>query len=349
MSSEVNDIYMDELQAQAVTADIGPVVIEGAPGSGKTTALIMRALILMKDSVPEESIFLLTPGDGRQAMAVKAAIANDVLRLTNIIPLEQVSRLRVSSYRDLAISWLRRFGPEVLVIPKDFRVWSRKPALWAAYRLTLKGESDGHTLASEVPDVMRWYRFRRSSLPEIAVPDVPSHWHEFLQMYEEEKHLRGVLDQDDVIPKAIEVMEKSPSLVESWRDVVKPHFLADNFHNMTPIEYRFLQTITGRNASVMVAGDCNQSLGSWWGAAPGLIDQFKIDNSRVQCFTLYLNHRFREELFEIAFHMAGQEPLAPLPEQSAWIEGRTIIKRARLFEIEGEPEAMDDIVTRMLR
>lgn len=268
MSSEVNDIYMDELQAQAVTAHIGPVVIviEGAPGSGKTTALIMRALILMKDSVPEESIFLLTPGDGRQAMAVKTAIANDVPRITNAIPHEHVSRLRVSSYRGLAISWLRRFGPEVLGIPRDFRVWSRKQALWAAYRITVKDDSDGHTLASEVPDVMRWYRLRRSSLPEIAISGVPSHWNEFLQLYEEEKCRRGVLDQDDVLVKAMEVMEKSPSLVESWRNSVKPHFLADNFHNLTQVEYCLLETIAGINSSVMVAGDRNQSVGSWWSA-----------------------------------------------------------------------------------
>ena len=99
----------------------------------------------------------------------------------------------------------------------------------------------------------------------------------------------------------------------------------------------------------MVAGDYNQSVGSWWGVVPGLIEQFKRDNARVQSFTLYLNHRFGEALFEIVFRLAGQEPLAPLPDQSVWIEGRTTIKRVRLFEVEGEPEAMDGVLSRMLR
>ena len=349
MTSQGNDIELDDLQSKAVTAHLGPVAVEGAPGSGKTTALITRALVLMKDGVPPESLFFLTPGDGRQALAVKTAISNDVPRLTDTIPHERISRLKISSYRGLAISWLRRFGPEVLGIPKDFGVWSRRRASLAAYGMILENGSDWPISASEVPDVMRWHRFRRSSLPEIAVAGAPSHWHEFLQMYEEEKRRRGVLDQDDVIAKAIEVMEKGPGLIDSWRDSMKPHFLADNFHNMTPVEYRFLQTITGRNASVMVAGDRNQSVGSWWGADPGLIDQFKRDNSRVQCFTLYLNHRFSEALFEIVFRLARREPLRPLPEQSAWIEGRTMIKRARLLEMEGEPEAMDGILSRMLR
>ena len=118
---------------------------------------------------------------------------------------------------------------------------------------------------------------------------------------------------------------------------------------MTQAEYRLLQTVAGRNASIVVAGDYNQSVGSWWGADPSLIDQFKRDNSTAHSFTLYMNHRFSEALFEIVFRLAGQEPLAPLPDQAAWIEGRTVIKRACLFDKEGEPEAMDDIVTRMLR
>ena len=349
MTSQGNDIELDDLQSKAVTAHFGPVAIEGAPGSGKTTALITRALVLMKDGVPPESLFFLTPGDGRQALAVKTAISNDVPRLTDTIPHEHISRLRVSSYRGLAISWLRRFGPEVLGISKDFRVSSRKQALLAAYGMIVGNGSDWHISASEVPDLMRWHRFRRSSLPEIAVPGVPSHWHEFIQMYEEEKRHRGVLDQDDVLVKAIEVMEKSPGLIDSWRDSMKPHFLADNFHNMTPVEYRLLQTIAGVNSSVMVAGDCNQSVGSWWGADPGLIEQFKRDNSKTQSFILFLNHRFNGPLFEIAFRLAGQEPLTPLPEQSAWIEGRTMIKRDHQFEVEGEPEAMDHMLCRMLR
>ncbi len=185
MSSQGNDIYdihIDELQKKAVTADIGPVVIEGSPGSGKTTALITRALILVMDSVSAESIFFLTPGDGRQAMAVKTAISSDVPRITNAIPYEHISRLKVSSYRGLAISWLRRFGPEVSGIPGDFPIWSRRQALNIAHWIALKGGGDQHIDLNEIPDAMRWYRFRRSSLPEIAVAGVPSHWHEFLQM-----------------------------------------------------------------------------------------------------------------------------------------------------------------------
>ena len=112
---------------------------------------------------------------------------------------------------------------------------------------------------------MRWNRFRRSRLPENIVPDVPSHWHEFVQHYhyEEVKRRQGVLDQDDVIPKTLEVMQEGPELLERWRDRVRPHILADNFHILTPVEYRLLQIVAGRNGSVVAAGDRNQSIGSW--------------------------------------------------------------------------------------
>ena len=39
-------IRLDELQWKAAGGKVGPIVIEGGPGSGKTTALMTRALLL---------------------------------------------------------------------------------------------------------------------------------------------------------------------------------------------------------------------------------------------------------------------------------------------------------------
>ena len=78
------------------------------------------------------------------------------------------------------------------------------------------------------------------------------------------------------------------------------------------------------------------------------MEQFKRDNPTVQAFHLYGNHRLNEPLFEITFHLARQKPLAPLHEQTASIEGRTIIRAARLIKFEGKLESMDEMVARIL-
>ena len=258
-------IRLDELQWKAAGAKVGPIVIEGGPGSGKTTALMTRALLLMQNKVPERSILFLTPGDDRQAETLKTAVLRDLPRLTQAMPPERTALLHHYSYRTLAISWVRRFGPEVLGIPKDMAVWNRTQARVTTYRLAENSNLDRNPASYELRDVMRWNRFRRSRLTENIVPDVPSHWHEFVQHYhyEEVKRRQGVLDQDDVIPKALEVMQEGPELLERWRDRVRPHILADNFHILTPVEYRLLQIVAGRNGSVVAAGDRNQSIGSW--------------------------------------------------------------------------------------
>ena len=56
MTSQDN-LRLDTDQLEAARVEVGPVLVEGAPGSGKTTVLITRAVLLLRNNVPPKSIF----------------------------------------------------------------------------------------------------------------------------------------------------------------------------------------------------------------------------------------------------------------------------------------------------
>ena len=347
MTSQDN-LRLDTDQLEAARVEVGPVLVEGAPGSGKTTVLITRAVLLLRNNVPPKSIFFLTPNN-RQALEIEQTFTGEVQRLTKKISAETADAVQKATPQAFAISYLRRFGAGTQGVPSDFTLWSRRKTAEVIGLFATAGNHGLGVSASDIPDVIRWQRFRQSRLPEIAVHGIPSHWQEVMQLYEQEKRRENALDEGDVIPKAIEAMRLNPEQLQDWRDKVMPHFLVDGFQNLTQSEYSLLQMAAGRDGSIMAAADRNQCVGSWWGADSSLPDRFIRDNPKAKRFTLQVTYGASQALHEVACHLARQGALAPIRDQPTRTAGRQRGAKPRMLQFHSTVESMDADISQYLK
>ncbi|HEY6624205.1 MAG TPA: ATP-dependent helicase [Acidimicrobiales bacterium] len=88
--------------------------------------------------------------------------------------------------------------------------------------------------------------------------------------YEETLRRRGVIDLDDVLLRAHDLIEQDPGFADAvrWR---YRHLSVDEFQDVNPAQYRLVRTILGDRTDLFVVGDPNQAIYGWNGADPTLI------------------------------------------------------------------------------
>ena len=88
--------------------------------------------------------------------------------------------------------------------------------------------------------------------------------------YEETLRRRGVIDLDDVLLRAHDLIERDAGFADAvrWR---YRHLSVDEFQDVNPAQYRLVRTILGDRTDLFVVGDPNQAIYGWNGADPTLL------------------------------------------------------------------------------
>ena len=299
MADSNDHIPLDPAQHAAASAPVGPVLVEGGPGTGKGVALHARAAFLLKAGVSPRSIIHLNL-NLRGALAVRSTFPEQLGRIAEGVSREVAASVRITTIQLLADSWLRRFGPEKAGIRNDFTVWDRRRSEEVVRELVKRGAYRLRIFDEDVPDILRWHRLRCSRMQEMDIQGVPALWPEIIQLYDEEKLRQNALDGEDLLLHAIRLMQSSRDGLTARREGIGPHLLVDGFQNLTQAEYRLLQLIAGLNGSITAAADGNQRVGSWRGADGGALEHFSNNHPGCQHFHLLTDHRFTPALHAFA-------------------------------------------------
>ena len=342
-------LMLDRAQHDAVTAPQGPVLVEGGPGTGKSFVLTVRLARLLAAGAEPKSIFRLTP-DRRQVPEIRRTLHAELSRVKKNVPSEGSEAVQVASIQGLAEPWLRHLGPGAIGIPREFAVWSPQRSEETIRQLLSSSGLNARIFVGDIPDILRWHRHIRSK-QQPDVPGIPSLWHEVIDLYEKEKGRQNALDHEDLTVLVIRALEARPDTVRSWRERIRPHFLVDDFQNLTGVQYRFLQILAGANGSVVAAGDRNQCVGTSWGADAGLMKQFLEDNPSCTHIRLPINHRANEALHDFAIHLARSYGMEPLPKSTGQGNASSIERRGTkpiLFVFPGSQAEMHHLVANQI-
>ena len=341
---------LDGDQLEVARARPGPVLVTGGPGTGKTAALIGRVAALMNSGISGESIFFMSTSPWRVA-DLRRELPGRLEPLAPRLPAERLRTVQACTLEDFSASWLRAHGAAVLGIPTDFRVWDPRQALRVAINLA---GPEGHRVGlsdREVRSILRFHWAQQSGLLVSQAAGAPAPWQEVLNFYQEEKRRENALDWYDLVPLAVQSMEQDPGHLEQWRQARSRHWLVDDFQNATPAGHRLLRLTAGPDASITVAADGNQCIGSWRGADSGLIDRFRRERPNLQTFRLSINHRGTARLAELAVRLSQEGSLDTLADE----EGNSIYRRTPvegekpiLLPFPGEPEGMRAFVAMLL-
>ncbi|MEO8251954.1 MAG: ATP-dependent helicase [Chloroflexota bacterium] len=236
---------LDPEQRAAATLPDGPAQVIAPAGSGKTTTLIARLGVLLTRGVAAERIAVVT-FNREAAGELSARIASRLGPL-----LSGASAVEVRTLHALARQVLLDAGDPVRLLA------DRLPLLRAARRRVLAGRGPDDP---PIPDaaaldtiLSAWKVERRRPPVEAAAP---------LAVFAGLLASRGALDFDDLVVRAVDLLERDRALRGRWQARFS-HLAVDEFQDVDAAQLRLVQILAEPEQNLFVVGDDDQTIYAW--------------------------------------------------------------------------------------
>src|SRR5436305_2818144 len=281
-------------QREAVAFGEGPLLILAGAGSGKTRVLTHRIAYLL---------------------ATRAAHANEVLAITftNKAAGEMRERVELLVGGRVRAMWVMTFHAacaRMLRAHADRRGYSRQFTIYdqADARRLVKRCLDelgidpkrftpgsAHSQISDAKNKLRdadAYGQMVGSFFEQTVADV-------FRSYERELHRMNAMDFDDLLVRAVNVLELFPEVQDRYATGFR-HVLVDEYQDTNHAQYRWLQLLASEHRNLAVVGDPDQSVYGFRGADIRNILEFEDDFPDAHVVRLEQNYRSTQTILDAA-------------------------------------------------
>jgi superfamily I DNA/RNA helicase/DNA polymerase III epsilon subunit-like protein len=272
-------------QRRAIESPLGPVLVLAGPGAGKTYCLICRIQHLIQR-------FDLEP---RRILAVT---------FTNMAAEEIASRLHESSgpgrervtrgtLHALCFKILRDFAARC-GLRSGFGIADQDYQLSLLKRLRVPEKRRAELLSR-----FGLYRLQGRPLGERAL--------ELLARYQERLRAHNLVDFDDLVVLTERLLRTDPAAAAELR-ARWDYLLIDEFQDLSPVQYGVLRHLAETHRNIFGVGDDEQSIFSWAGSDPHIIQRFRDDFDLGQPIVLDQNCRCSVQIFESAKRLIACNP-----------------------------------------
>jgi DNA helicase-2/ATP-dependent DNA helicase PcrA len=233
-------------QRRAATAPPGPVLCVAPAGSGKTTTLVARIAWLLDEGVAPETICAISFNrKAAEELRERVEIALEPLGS------DLAKRVRIRTFHALGLEMLREAGEaveplldrdEVLkAVRPDGSVAERRrfDTVLSRFKLDLDVDPDEVEGDPEAGTVARTFA-----------------------AYEREIRRRGGLDFDDLVARALRLLERNTEVLGRWRERCA-HLLVDESQDLDKAQLRLALLLAAPSNRIFLVGDDDQSIYGW--------------------------------------------------------------------------------------
>ena len=347
---DVPEFPIDSLQRRAAEMLEGPVLIEGAHGTGKTHTLVFRIGALLERGQPPDGIACITgTAHGKDDLMNRLVGYSKTGDVCN--------RLFIGSMAALALLLLHAHGVRVGEPPRPFTVRDPRQSeadfmavaggACRSHARDVLGQADPKVRSGELDAAWRWYRLNLSRHADAPHPAEEPWWWIAADSYDEDKHLEGVVDVDDLVPLALKVMKDLPAIRDLWLKMYD-HYFVDDFQNFSAAETDLFVELTRPNRAVTAAASPNQAvgLGVDTGSWPRLALEMNCSGSGIH--RLNIDHRSDQGLSLGAQAIASDTSMDGLQDETQVSPFPLQTSPAVLMEFDGRPRDMHRRVVMML-
>ncbi|KKW47799.1 MAG: DNA/RNA helicase, superfamily I [Candidatus Kaiserbacteria bacterium GW2011_GWA2_58_9] len=248
---------LNQAQKEAVLHEKGPLLIIAGAGAGKTRTITHRIARLIESGIPAHRILAVT--------FTNKAAGEMRERIRGLIPAGRGMPF-VSTFHSLCVRILREFGGQVGV-PARFSIWDRDDQTRAMKRALKAAGMEDENPNSVLAAVSRAkgsgaghaaYAARAGHFRERAVARA---WEE----YEKELAEASALDFDDLLLKALELLESSRETRELLQSRWS-HITIDEYQDTNSVQFELARHLTGSRMNICVVADGDQTIYTWRGA-----------------------------------------------------------------------------------
>ena len=280
----------NDSQSRAVLHFKGPCMVLAGPGSGKTTVIVNRIRYLTEERlVPPEKILVIT--------------------FTRTAALEMKERYRILCGGEQGVSFgtfhalffkilkyaYRYDASNILTEDERYR-FLRDAAKSAG--LGEEPENEYITaLSNEISCVKNSGGELKGYRPGSTDKDT---FVKIIAEFERVLRAEGKIDFDDMLLLTHRLFEKSPEILEYWRDAYD-FILIDEFQDICPLQYELITQMASPKNNIFIVGDDDQSIYSFRGAVPEMMRQFEKEYKKkdgYETITLGVNYRCSSEIVE---------------------------------------------------
>ncbi|XP_047958495.1 ATP-dependent DNA helicase SRS2-like protein At4g25120 isoform X2 [Salvia hispanica] len=302
---------LNDRQQEAACSDISiPLVIVAGPGSGKTSTMVGRVLVLLSEGISPSNILAMT--------FTTAAAAEMRGRIGAIAGKGAAKELTISTFHSFSLQ-LCRLHAEKLGRTPEFLIYGhgqqRKAIIEAVRLLEDEKRRDNPELCklTELSDInspknfkdksKKWLKFVTQAK---AAGRSPEDFHKIgdetgatiLRNYEDILKSCNALDYHDFISCSVKLFTDFPEVLvecqETWKAIV-----IDEFQDTSAMQYSLLR-ILGSHKRITIVGDEDQSIFSFNGADVYGFDSFRKDFPIYKEVRLNKNYRSTRCIVEAA-------------------------------------------------
>jgi len=272
-------------QLRAIEAPLGPVLVVAGPGAGKTFCLIGRIAHLIGTMRLDPRRICAVTFTNKAADEIASRLRREIGPGADEITRGTLHALCLALLREhAAVMGLRRgFG----LADEDYQ----KRVL---RRLRIRPERQAQLLRL----------FGRHQLEHYPLSQGDQ---EHFASYREALRSRRLLDYNDLIALTGDLLRGHPDTAADIRgrwDAV----LVDEFQDLSLAQYEVITGLTAGHRHCFAVGDDEQSIYSWAGADPRILERFRTDFEVAEPIVLDRNRRCSRQIFEAARRVIALNP-----------------------------------------
>ncbi len=308
---------LDPEQREVATAAPGPLCVLAGAGTGKTRAITHRIAYAALTGLNDPRRVLAVTYTARAAGEMRT-------RLRQL----GVDGVQARTFHAAALRQLGYFWPKV-VGGAPPRVLEHKAALIAEAAARLRLQVDRPAVRDLSAEV-EWSKVSlvtAAGYPTAALrhgrgqpagldPQVLSR---LIEVYEQLKTDRGVIDFEDVLLITAGIIEDSAQVAAAVREQYR-HFVVDEYQDVSPLQQRLLQAWLGEREDLCVVGDPSQTIYSFAGASPRQLLDFRVHHPEARVVRLVRDYRSSPQVVALANRVLARAPAA-MPRLELRAEG----------------------------
>ncbi|WP_434668036.1 ATP-dependent helicase [Paraburkholderia sp. A3BS-1L] len=307
-------VGLDASQRVAVQHRSKPFQLIAGPGTGKTRTLIARAVDLVGEGEPPESILVLT-------FSNKAA-GEITERLQSALG-EQARRVWVGTFHTFGLDLIRRYYDQ-FKLPSDPPIYDRSDSIDALEELLpvlplqhYYSLSDPARILKDVlvaisrakdelidPQAYRklgeQMRSAAADSSDPAAQEAAEKSLEVAVIYDEYQKMlqnHGAVDFGDLVMRPAQLLAENAAVQQQVQERHR-HVLVDEYQDVNSASVEMLKGIVGDGSRLWVVGDPRQSIYRFRGAAPANMAHFSSDFAGADQSQLKINYRSTTEIVE---------------------------------------------------
>lgn len=284
---------LNQEQQDAVLPAKGTLLVIAGAGSGKTRVITSRIINLIINHGVEPSTIVALTFTNKAAREMKERI-EPFLQEHNIH-----SKPFIGTFHSYCLYILRNnanllpFSPFTILDADDQQSLLQRIIKRHTLEKRISAKNLGYYISTVKNNLTSQYQdFYDPLISQLA------------QIYEQEKTSSKLLDFDDLLLQALNILEKNVEFKKRFQQSIR-HILVDEYQDTNTVQHALLKNMALYNASfavdsLCVVGDEDQSIYSWRGATIANIINFKKDFPKTKTITIEQNYRSVQPILETA-------------------------------------------------